>query len=103
MPRTQQQADRHSTLSPFHPLLPAGGETLTWNHLSGESLALALACASRAADRLLAVITPDTQVAELLNEQLAFFLATLPTGWNSYTLKGHPLNPGFLLSLNAHE
>jgi transcription-repair coupling factor (superfamily II helicase) len=75
MSRAQRQSDGGSALSPFHPLLPAAGETLTWNHLGGESLALALACAGRSAGRLLAIITPDTQSAELLDEQLAFFLS----------------------------
>jgi len=37
-------------------------------------MALALACATRA-DHLIAVITPDMQAAELLRDQLTFFLA----------------------------
>ena len=75
MPRTVKQLDRNCSSSPFHPVLPSASEVLTWNHLPGDSLALALACAAREAERLITVITPDMQAAELLHDQLAFFLA----------------------------
>jgi transcription-repair coupling factor (superfamily II helicase) len=74
MPHTIKQLDGDSATSPFRPVLPGARQALSWNHLAGDSLALALACAARESDRLIAVITPDMQSAELLHEQLTFFL-----------------------------
>jgi len=78
MPHTIKQLDGDCVHSPFHPALPATGEVLTWSHLAGDSLALALASAARDTDCLVAVITPDMQAAELLHDQLVFFLAGSP-------------------------
>ena len=55
--------------------MPAPGETICWNRLAGDSLPLALAASARQYKGPLAVITPDAQAAELLHEQLRFFLS----------------------------
>ncbi len=52
--------------------LPAAGQTLRWGGLYGDSLALMLANAGLQ-DRLLVIVTPDTQSAEHLQECLDFF------------------------------
>ncbi len=78
MPRSAEQLDRDALSSPFEPVLPAAGEDLDWTGLSGDSLPLAIA---RAADRhqgRLLVIVPDMSAADLLREQLEFFLG--PSG-----------------------
>ena len=65
--------DTETPASPLAPVLPADG-TLSWGKLEGDSLSLALACATRAHDGLLVVVTPDMQSADLLYDQLGFFL-----------------------------
>ena len=50
--------DAETPASPLAPVLPAQG-TLSWGKLEGDSLSLALACATRAHDGLLVVVTPD--------------------------------------------
>jgi transcription-repair coupling factor (superfamily II helicase) len=56
------------------PRLPAASGPLNWEGLHGDSLALAIAATLRGAlPGPLVVITPDMQMAEQLQEQVAFF------------------------------
>ena len=64
-------ATAHSVLAPG---LPQTGEQRVWTGLSGDSLPLAIASAARQLDHVLVVVTPDMQTAELLHEQVQFFL-----------------------------
>jgi transcription-repair coupling factor (superfamily II helicase) len=64
-------ATAHSVLAPG---LPQTGEQRVWTGLSGDSLPLAIASAARELDHVLVVVTPDMQTAELLHEQVQFFL-----------------------------
>ncbi len=70
------------TVNTLRPPLPSGTEILAWEGLRGDSLALAIADALRAAlPGPLVVIAPDMQTAEQLQEQADFFAgpAGLPT------------------------
>ncbi|HFE48876.1 MAG TPA: transcription-repair coupling factor [Chromatiaceae bacterium] len=49
-------------------------ERLQWGQLHGDSLALAVAEAARASERLLCVATPDVHQANILSAALRFFL-----------------------------
>jgi transcription-repair coupling factor (superfamily II helicase) len=70
--------------SPLHPPLPGPGRTLPWEGLRGDSLALAIAGLLRNdLPGPLVVIAPDMQVAEQLQEQVAFFAA--PDGFSAIT------------------
>ena len=61
----------HSVLSPG---LPQSGARQVWTGLSGDSLPLAIASVVRQIEGLLVVVTPDMQTAELLHDQVGFFL-----------------------------
>ena len=65
--------DAETPASPLAPVLPAKG-TLSWGKLEGDSLSLALACATRTHDGLLVVVTPDMQSADHLYDRIGFFL-----------------------------
>ncbi|MGB5337479.1 MAG: transcription-repair coupling factor [Gammaproteobacteria bacterium] len=56
------------------PTIPGAGARSAWTGLTGDSLALAVASAVRRHPGLLTIITPDMQSAELLCEQVIFFL-----------------------------
>jgi transcription-repair coupling factor (superfamily II helicase) len=56
------------------PGLPQTGDQLVWTGLSGDSLPLAIASAARELNNVLVVVTPDMQTAELLHDQVHFFL-----------------------------
>ncbi|HFD81575.1 MAG TPA: transcription-repair coupling factor, partial [Gammaproteobacteria bacterium] len=60
-------------LSPLTPALPAPGGRLLWSRLYGDSLPLALARAALQYGGLMVIITPDSQEAEQLQQQLRFF------------------------------
>ncbi len=60
------------------PPLPAAGGRQHWSNLSGASLSLAIAEAARRASSLTLVLTPDSQSAERLEDELAFFAPQLP-------------------------
>jgi transcription-repair coupling factor (superfamily II helicase) len=78
-----QSASQHQApgqVSLLAPLLPGQRGVVTWTRLTGDSLPLALAQAATAVDGLLVVVTPDMQGAEVLREQLEFFLAGSATG-----------------------
>ena len=70
------QADDRSFMSSsvLEPGLPPSGEHLSWTGLSGDSLPLAIAGAARQHSSLVVAITPDIQAAELLQDQVSFFL-----------------------------
>jgi len=59
--------------SPLQPVLPAAGERVIWSRLYGDSIPLVLARAAQAHDGLLLIVTPDSQDAERLQQQLQFF------------------------------
>ena len=61
--------------NPMQPPLPSAGTRVLWSKLYGDSLPLALASAAQQYDGLLVIITPDSQEAEQLQRQLAFFCA----------------------------
>jgi len=84
MPRSAQQHDEPAPASLLEPVLPGERQVITWTRLRGDSLPLALA---RAAPRLggpLAVIAPDMQSADVLHEQLEFFLSGGAIGVNTF-------------------
>ncbi len=62
-----------SGASPLQPVLPATGERVVWSRLYGDSVPLVLARAATARDGLLLIVTPDSQDAERLQQQLRFF------------------------------
>ena len=75
MSRTARVNDSSSTAhSVLNPGLPQTGDQLVWTGLSGDSLPLAIASAARALNNVLVVVTPDMQTAELLHDQVHFFL-----------------------------
>jgi transcription-repair coupling factor (superfamily II helicase) len=67
-----QQADFSN---PLRPRLPDAASRLSWCRLYGDSLPLVLASAAQAHDGVLVVMTPDSQQAERLQQQLRFFCA----------------------------
>jgi len=71
---TQTHQQDH-TSSPLQPRLPAPGARLCWSRLYGDSLPLVLAGAAQAHDGVLVIVTPDSQQAERLQQQLRFFCA----------------------------
>ena len=73
MSSSNHLTDADTLASPLAPVLPSGG-SLSWGKLEGDSLALALARAAQDYDGLLVVVTPDMQSADLLHDQLGFFL-----------------------------
>lgn len=61
------------------PTLPSATGKQHWGNLPGAALSLAIAeAASAAGRRLTLLLTPDSQSAERLKEELAFFAPTLP-------------------------
>ena len=75
MSRTAQVDDQSCIASSvLEPGLPGACEQLVWTGLGGDSLPLAIANAAQQLNSLLVVITPDMQSAELLQDQVAFFL-----------------------------
>ena len=61
------------------PTLPSAAGKQHWGNLPGAALSLAIAeAASAAGRRLTLLLTPDSQSAERLKEELAFFAPTLP-------------------------
>jgi transcription-repair coupling factor (superfamily II helicase) len=78
------QSSGPAPASPLRPPAPAPGGTLSWTGLRGDSLALAIAALLRNdLPGPLVVIAPDMQVAEQLQEQVAFF--TAPDGFAAIT------------------
>ncbi len=60
--------------NPLNPALPAAaGERRLWSRLYGDSLPLVLAQAASHHEGLLLIVTPDSQAAEQLQQQLDFF------------------------------
>ena len=69
------QAASHTTpdadlADPFQPQLPEARQRVLWSRLYGDSLPLTLAGAAQQYEGLLLVITPDSQSAEQLQQQL---------------------------------
>ncbi|MGL4318723.1 MAG: transcription-repair coupling factor [Pseudomonas sp.] len=60
------------------PKLPAATGKQHWGNLPGAALSLAIAEAASAAQRFTLLLTADSQSAERLQEELAFFAPTLP-------------------------
>jgi transcription-repair coupling factor (superfamily II helicase) len=59
--------------NPLQPVLPLPGERVIWSRLYGDSAPLLLARAAAAHQGLLLIVTPDSQSAERLQQQLRFF------------------------------
>ncbi len=60
------------------PPMPAASGKQTWGNLPGAALSLAIAEAASNAERFTLLLTADSQSAERLQEELAFFAPTLP-------------------------
>ena len=60
------------------PPMPAASGKQTWGNLPGAALSLAIAEAASNADRFTLLLTADSQNAERLQEELAFFAPELP-------------------------
>jgi transcription-repair coupling factor (superfamily II helicase) len=75
MPHPLNRRDEQAVSSPFEPLLPEPGTAVAWSGLCGDSLPLALACAAQRHPGPVVLVAPDMQAAELLHEQLCFFLS----------------------------
>ncbi|SEH75740.1 transcription-repair coupling factor [Stutzerimonas xanthomarina] len=58
--------------------MPAASGKQTWGNLPGAALSLAIAEAASNADRFTLLLTADSQSAERLQEELAFFAPELP-------------------------
>ena len=84
MHRSAPQHQAPATVSLIEPVLPGERRVVTWTRLAGDSLPLALAHAARRRGGPLAVITPDMQSAEVLQEQLEFFLAGSAIGIKTF-------------------
>ena len=84
MHRSAPQHQAPARLSLLDPVLPDQRRVVFWTRLNGDSLPLALAHAARRAEGPLAVITPDMQNAEALQEQLEFFLAGSAIGIKTF-------------------
>jgi transcription-repair coupling factor (superfamily II helicase) len=84
MQRTAPQHQAPDTVSLLDPLLPGEQRVVSWTRLAGESLPLALARAAQRANGPLAVVTPDMQSAELVQEQLDFFLTGSSVGISTF-------------------
>jgi transcription-repair coupling factor (superfamily II helicase) len=75
MQRTATQHQAPDTASLLDPLLPGERRVVSWTRLVGDGMPLALASAAQRTNGPLVVVTPDMQSAEVLQEQLEFFLA----------------------------
>jgi transcription-repair coupling factor (superfamily II helicase) len=84
MQRTAPQHQAPDTVSLLDPLLPGEQRVVSWTRLAGESLPLALARAAQRANGPLAVVTPDMRSAELVQEQLDFFLTGSSVGISTF-------------------
>jgi transcription-repair coupling factor (superfamily II helicase) len=84
MHRSAPQHQAPARVSLFEPVLPDQRRVVSWTRLAGDSLPLALAHAARRPGGPLAVITPDMQSAEVLQEQLEFFLAGSTIGIRTF-------------------
>lgn len=74
MSRSAHVNDLHAPgSSVLEPALPGRAVRRLWTGLSGDSLPLALASAMAQFEGLLVVVAPDTQTAELLQDQVRFF------------------------------
>ncbi len=62
---------------PLAPELPGAGHRILWSKLYGDSLSLVLAQAALRSAGPLLIVTPDSQEAEKLQQQLRFFCAGL--------------------------
>ena len=62
---------------PLAPELPGAGQRILWSKLYGDSLSLVLAQAALRYAGPLLIVTPDSQEAEKLQQQLRFFCAGL--------------------------
>jgi transcription-repair coupling factor (superfamily II helicase) len=83
----QRSATHHQAPDPvslLEPVLPDACRVVAWTRLAGDGLPLALANAAQRADGALVVVTPDMQSAELLQEQLEFFLTGSAIGITSF-------------------
>jgi transcription-repair coupling factor (superfamily II helicase) len=85
MPRSVPHHKEPVPASLLEPVLPGNRRAVTWTRLVDDSLPLALARAALRLGGPLAVITPDMQGAEVLQEQLEFFL-----GGNDIAIKTFP-------------
>ena len=79
---TQHQAPARVSL--LEPVLPDQRRVVSWTRPAGESLPLAFARAAAHLEGPLAVITPDMQSAELLQEQLEFFITGTAIGIQTF-------------------
>jgi len=75
MSHSVNRLDEQVPASPFEPVLPGRGAAVAWSGLRGDSLPLAIARAAQRYPGALALVAPDMQAAELLHEQLRFFLS----------------------------
>jgi transcription-repair coupling factor (superfamily II helicase) len=74
MQRSAPQHQAPASVSLLEPVLPGQRRVVSWTRLAGDSLPLALAHAASRTTGPLAVIMPDMQSADILQEQLEFFL-----------------------------
>jgi len=78
----QHQAPARASL--LEPVLPDQRHVVSWTRPAGDGLPLAFARAAAQLEGPLAVITPDVQSAELLQEQLEYFLAGSAIGIQTF-------------------
>ncbi len=76
MPRSAEPLSNKDLSTPLEPVLPPQGQEFNWTGLGGDSLPLAIAAAAGRYPGRLLVIVPDMQAADLLRDQLEFFLAS---------------------------
>ncbi len=74
-PSAEQLENKHA-FTPVEPVLPDPGRDLDWTGLGGDSVPLAIAAAASRHPGQLLLIVPDMQAADLLRDQLEFFLAS---------------------------
>jgi len=84
MPRSVPHHEEPAPASLLEPVLPGKRRVVTWARLTGDTLPLVLAHAARRLNGPLAVIAPDMQRAELLQEQLEFFLGGSDIGIKTF-------------------
>jgi transcription-repair coupling factor (superfamily II helicase) len=75
MSPSAEQLENKPALTPVEPVLPDPGRELDWTGLGGDSMPLAIAAAASRHPGQLLLIVPDMQAADLLRDQLEFFLA----------------------------
>ena len=84
MHRSAPQHQAPARVSLLEPVLPGQRRVVSWTRPAGDSLPLALARAASHLEGPLAVITPDMQSAESLQEQLEFFLTGSAIGIKTF-------------------